>query len=517
VEEAVVRQSLKRLKRPGALAMFALAGLLGCLNHPSPSLYPPSGTPPAAPREFRAAWVAAVANIDWPSQPGLTVEAQQKEVRDLIARARSVGLNTLILQVRPAADALYASPLEPWSEYLTGTQGKAPEPLYDPLAFWIQEAHAAGLELHAWFNPYRARPTSARSALAPSQLANTRPELVKSYGDQLWLDPGAPGAAEHVLAVILDVVRRYDVDGVHFDDYFYPYPIKDGAGLPVDFPDEPSWQAYLSNGGTLSRPDWRRDNVDRFVERTYREVHREKPHVRVGVSPFGIGRPDRRPPGIKGFSQFDELYAHAERWLEQGWLDYLVPQLYWKMGSTDQAFGPLLDYWRAQNPKGRHVWPGLFTSRTGASEPWPVEEITGQIELTRSRGDDAGHAHFSLVALKKDYGGISGRLAALYGGPALVPATPWLGASAPPAPSVGLIHSTADPSTLKVVILTGEAPGLLAVWGRYGKIWHFFAVPSGTGVIPAQIGGQALDQAIASAVGRTGLESPRAAVRDQRY
>lgn len=512
----MVRQGLKRLKHQGALALFALAGLLGCLNRPSPSLYPPSDTPPAAPREFRAAWVATVANIDWPSVRGSSVQVQKTEARNIIAQARALGLNALILQVRPAADALYASPLEPWSEYLTGTQGKAPEPLYDPLAFWIEEAHRAGIELHAWFNPYRARQTSAPSPLASGHVANTRPELVRAYGDQLWVDPGMPGAADHVLAVILDVVRRYDVDGVHVDDYFYPYPIKDGAGQPVDFPDEPSWQAFLSRGGTLSRADWRRDNVDRFVERVYREVHREKPQVRVGVSPFGLGRPDRRPPGVTGFSQFDELYAHVERWLEQGWLDYLVPQLYWRMASPDQPFGPLLEYWCAQNPKGRHVWPGLFTSRTGASDPWPPEEITGQIQLTRARGGDAGHAHFSMVALSKDYGAIRGRLAELYAGPALIPAADWLGGTAPPMPTLRLLKTAADPSTLKVEQLGGDPSCLLAIWGRYGHTWRFFTLHGGAGTLPAQLDGSPLGLAFASSVGRTGLESPLTAIRDER-
>jgi uncharacterized lipoprotein YddW (UPF0748 family) len=514
VEEEVVRQGLKPLRDLAALASLALTGLLGCVNHLSPALS--RSGPPPAPREFRAVWVATVANIDWPSHPGMTVDAQQKEARSIITQARSLGLNTIILQVRPAADALYASQLEPWSEYLTGEQGKAPEPLYDPLAFWIEEAHRAGLGLHAWLNPYRARHASAQTPLAASHLRNTRPELVKTYGDQLWLDPGEPGAAEHVLAVVLDVARRYDVDGVHIDDYFYPYPIKNSAGERVDFPDDPSWQAFLAAGGTLSRADWRRRNVDGLVERLYREVHRLKPHVRVGVSPFGIGRPDRRPPGVEGFSQYDELYADVERWLEQGWMDYLAPQLYWKRGSTGQPFGPLLDYWQAQNPKGRHVWPGLFTSRTGSSDAWPAEEIAGQIQLARTRGGSMGHVHFSMAAIAQDFGGIRGALADMYQGPALIPAAEWLGGTAPPAPSIRLLNSPDDPTAVRIEPAASDGPYPLAVWGRYGDVWRFFTLPHEAGAIPAQSGGHPLGLVSASAVGRTGLESPRAVAKDER-
>ena len=502
--------------RARLLILPLLAVLLGC--NP-PAVLPTAGAPttsepPAAPREFRAVWIATVANIDWPSKPGLPVAQQQAEALDIIGKARTLGLNALILQVRPGADALYESSLEPWSEFLTGTQGQAPEPRYDPLAFWIQESHRAGLELHAWFNPYRARPSAARSALTPSHVGVAHPQWVRAYGDQLWLDPSEPAAEAHTLAVILDVVRRYDVDGVHLDDYFYPYPIQDAFGKPLDFPDESDWQTYLAAGGKLSRADWRRSHVDRFIEQLYAAVHSATPQVRVGLSPFGLGRPDLRPAGITGFSQYDELYAHPERWLEQGWLDYLVPQLYWKRDSTGQAFGPLLDYWRAQNKLSRHVWPGLFTSRTGAKEPWPVPEILGQIQLTRDRSGDMGHAHFSAVALRQDYGGLNAPLAKLYGGQALVPATPWLQAPVPAVPRVRLRTST-DASRLAVEPEPGGA-WLLALWVRYGETWHFFAVPGGGGTIPAQVDAQRAGQCLVSAVGRTGLESQRVPVLEPR-
>ncbi|OYU43978.1 MAG: hypothetical protein CFE44_15430, partial [Burkholderiales bacterium PBB4] len=219
--------------------------------------------PPPAPREFRAAWVATVANIDWPSRKGLSTTLQHMEMRAMLDRAVALKLNAIILQVRPSADALYVSDLEPWSEYLSGVQGQAPSPLYDPLALWISEAHARGLELHAWFNPFRVRQGEAKSAAAANHLSQTRPQWVKTYGNQLWMDPGEPGAANHTVAVILDVLKRYDVDGIHMDDYFYPYPIPQGDDpkTELDFPDQATWQRYLEAGGPLARAAWRRSNV----------------------------------------------------------------------------------------------------------------------------------------------------------------------------------------------------------------------------------------------------------------
>jgi uncharacterized lipoprotein YddW (UPF0748 family) len=417
----MVRHGMKRREALARLGASLAAMASGCTP-----LAQRESQAPEPPREFRGVWIATVANIDWPSRPGLPISVQQDEARRLIETAASLGLNALILQVRPAADAIYPSALEPWSEYLTGEQGRAPQPLYDPLAFWIDETHRAGLELHAWFNPYRARHSSARSPLAGSHVAHQRPGMVKAYGNMLWMDPGEAASADHGLAVILDVVRRYDVDGVHIDDYFYPYPEKGANNTEIPFPDDSSWAAYLFSGGTLTRENWRRANVDRFVERLYREVHRENDRLRVGVSPFGIGRPGSRPAGITGFSQYDAIYADVERWLENGWMDYLAPQLYWKRDSSGQAFAVLLEYWQSHNPLGRDIWPGLFTSRIDASEnSWMPEEIVGQVVETRARGAN-GHVHFSISALAQNRRGILEQLRPLYQGAALVPAKKWL-------------------------------------------------------------------------------------------
>ena len=217
---------------------------------------------------------------DLPSKAGLSTQQQQAELLTLLDKAVALRLNALVLQVRPSCDALYASKLEPWTEYLTGTMGRAPEPYYDPLALAVAEAHRRGLELHAWFNPFRARHTSAKSAIAASHISKTRPELVRKYGSLLWLDPGEAAVQEHALRVILDVTRRYEVDGVHLDDYFYPYPEKTAAKQVIPFPDDVSWAKYRKSGGPLTREDWRRDNVNRFVQRLHSAVKAEKPWVK---------------------------------------------------------------------------------------------------------------------------------------------------------------------------------------------------------------------------------------------
>ena len=474
---------------------------------------PSTDVPPPAPREFRGAWVATVSNIDWPSAPGLSAAVQRKEALVLLDRAKAIGLNALILQVRPAADAIYPSALEPWTEYLSGEQGKAPgvagEPAWDPLAFWVQQAHQRGLGLHAWISPYRARHSAAKSPLTASHIAVRRPDLVKRYGDMLWMDPGEPEAAAHTLAVVADVVRRYDIDGLHIDDYFYPYPVPapgvsgisavpgvaSAAGAPpaaeLPFPDDESYARYRLAGGALTRDDWRRANVDALVEAMHRTVHAVKPWVRFGISPFGVGKPAWRPAGVIGFSQYDKLYADAERWLAQGWLDYLTPQLYWQIAREGLQFPVLLDYWLAQNPAQRHVWPGLFSSQVGRN--WPAREIVDQIGVQRSRAAAGGHIHFSLIALQQDRDGLATLLQmGPYAQAALVPATPWLGGPLPGPPRLSAAGvrvriepavdaaSTASAPTAAVPPITPSAapsPTLWAVWRRVGSEWRFAVLP----------------------------------------
>ncbi len=390
---------------------------------------------PAPEREFRAAWVATVANIDWPSAPALPVATQQAELRSLLDRAAAMGLNAIILQVRPTADAFYDSPLEPWSWYLTGEQGQAPVPAYDPLAFAIDEAHRRGLELHAWFNPYRALHPTAMDSTSDLHVSQRLPRATAPYGELVWMDPGNTQATEHSLAVMLDVVRRYDVDGIHLDDYFYPYPVTDASGAPVAFPDSVSFAAGRADG--LERADWRRRNVDTFIQTLYEEVKAVKPWVKVGISPFGIWRPGY-PASIQGFDQYEGLYADARKWLREGWVDYFTPQLYWAIDSDGQSYPKLLDWWIGENVHARHIWPGNYTSRVilEGSAYWDPAEIVRQLRHTRSTPGATGNVHFSMRALMPAAHGMGRAVAAEYARPALIPASPWLSSAPPQAPVV---------------------------------------------------------------------------------
>lgn len=362
--------------------------------------------------EFRGVWVATVANIDWPSKPGLPAGEQKKELLAVLDRAKELNLNAVILQVRPMCDALYKSDLEPWSGYLTGTPGK--DPGYDPLELAVEEAHARGLELHAWLNPYRAWTPTAKGEVPDNHLVKTRPDLAKKYGRHHWLNPTHPDTAKHTLAVVKDIVTRYKVDGVHMDDYFYPYAELDENKKEIPFPDDDTWIAYRKTGGELSRDDWRRDAVNRFVRDMYAVAHRANPKVKVGISPFGIYRPGM-PEGIAGLDQYGKLYADVKLWLHEGWVDYLTPQLYWATTAEKQAYGKLLDWWASENPKGRHLWIGNSSARHGP------EEITKQVELTRAKA--GGNVWFSWKTLT---GPKADALLKLYPTPVPVPATPWL-------------------------------------------------------------------------------------------
>ncbi|MDZ7717340.1 MAG: family 10 glycosylhydrolase [Balneolaceae bacterium] len=382
-------------------------------------------------REFRAVWVATVANIDWPSEPGLPVDRQKEEMIDILDRAAALNFNAIIFQVRPAADALYPSPHEPWSYYLTGKMGQPPLPAYDPLEFAVTEAHKRGMELHAWFNPYRAGHPSDKSEISPDHISKIQPDWVHEYGDYLWLDPGIPEVRQHTIEVILDVVERYDIDGVHFDDYFYPYPsYADGA----DFPDTESWQKAVEKGTTLSRKDWRRSNVDTLMRELSEEIKQVKPHVKFGISPFGIWRPGY-PEYTTGFDAYNELYADARLWLKEGWVDYFTPQIYYRLDQVGQPFPIMLDWWVEQNDYNRHIWPGLFTSRILSS--WPANEITGQLYTSRAFPNVTGAVHFSMKTFMENPDDFNQILAAgpnAY--PSLIPASPWISTTVPDAPAV---------------------------------------------------------------------------------
>jgi uncharacterized lipoprotein YddW (UPF0748 family) len=400
--------------------------------------------PPTPQREFRGVWIATVLNIDWPSKPGLSTQEQKVELLAILDRAAALNLNAVIFQIRPATDTLYDSPYDPWSESITGEMGKPPVPYYDPLAFAVTEAHKRGLELHAWINPYRAYHANAKSAISPNHISKTQPELVKQYGKYLWLDPGEKAVQDYTIKVIRDVVQRYDVDGIHIDDYFYPYPQRDEQGKIIDFPDEPSWQKYLSSGGKLNRSDWRRENVNTLIQRMYQTIKVQKPWVKVGISPFGVWKPGN-PQQIsntddgKAFNAYDQLYADSRKWLQKGWLDYISPQLYWRIEQTPQSYPVILNWWLAQNNQNRHIIPGLFTSRVAnkSRQNWSAQEILYQIRTTRGFAGTGGHIHFSMKPLMQNNGGISDLLPQeVYAQPALIPAFPWLNNQPPGKPEL---------------------------------------------------------------------------------
>jgi len=489
----------------------------------------PSSPPPIR-REFRGAWVASVANIDWPSKPGLSAWQQKSELIAILDRAVELNLNAILLQVRPAADALYESPYEPWSAYLTGVEGRAPEPYYDPLRFAVAEAHARGLELHAWFNPYRAKHASAKGAHARTHISVTHPELVRTYGHYEWMDPGDPAVIRQTLRVMLDVVKRYDVDGIHIDDYFYPYPELGPDSLPVPFPDSSTYAAYRKRGGKLDRDDWRRFSVDTLIQQIYQQTKAVKPWVKVGISPFGIWRPGY-PEGIAGFDSYAKLYGDSRKWIREGWVDYFTPQLYWPTTQAAQSYTALLGWWLGENVKSRHLWPGHNASRAAAGGTWGPDELNLQIKATRASGA-TGDIHFSmrtlmpLVGVRRDsvLVGVATQpprqVAAavmtdklhdeLYASPSLIPASPWLGRRAPAAPSATL---SVDPASGDQVVRLTPATWDKVAWVTVraqgaDSGWRTWIIPGAQSqLIVSPVGQPRVSRVVVTAVDRLGNES----------
>lgn len=466
--------------------------------------------PPAPHREFRAAWVATVANIDWPSAPGLPVSEQQRELIGILDLAKKLNLNAIVLQVRPACDALYASPLEPWSDFLTGEQGKAPEPFYDPLEFAISEAHKRGMELHAWINPFRARHSTSKGPISSKHISKKHPEMVVQYGKQMWLDPGQKAVQDFGVAVIMDIVRRYDVDGIHLDDYFYPYRERDSEGNEIDFPDEASWFEYVANGGLITRDDWRRENVNQFIRRAYASIKAEKRWVKFGVSPFGIWQPGH-PQQIQGFNAYEQIYCDSRKWLKEGWVDYIAPQLYWKIDSPAQSYPVLLKWWVEQNTKDRHVWAGNFTSRV--DQQWQPEEIVNQVKVTRKQPGASGNIHFSMKPLMQNRSNLVDELASeVYQHQALVPEMTWEPTRAPGTPTLSVRKSGSNVE----VSWKASAAGDVWQWALQKRVngeWILEVLPgSETSLtLSADKDGHLPDLVAISAVNRYGSLSPSAA------
>jgi uncharacterized lipoprotein YddW (UPF0748 family) len=385
-------------------------------------------------REFRGVWIATVENIDWP-KPKQTSEEQKQQLIDILNDHQETGINAVFFQVRPAADAFYAKSTEPWSKWLNGKQGVAPDSFYDPLEFAITEAHKRGIELHAWFNPYRATNDSKYYALSPNHITNLKPEWFFTYGNQKLFNPGLPEVREYIIHIILNVVDNYDVDGIHMDDYFYPYLI-DGQTIH----DADAYAKYGSEYSDIR--DWRRHNVDTLIQALSDSIHKHKPHMKFGVSPFGIwANQSQNPEGsaTHGGSSYYENYADARKWMQNGWVDYVVPQIYWARSSHAANFDTLLNWW-SNNTYNRHlyigqgVYRGAERSKASAAFKNP-SEIPDQIRDLRNNPRVQGSVFFSSNSLTNNFLGIADSLQTnFYQYPALPPVMLWLDSVPPNVP-----------------------------------------------------------------------------------
>ena len=457
---------------------------------------------PEVNREFRAAWIATVANINWPTRNNLTTQQQKDEAIQLLDMLKSANFNAVIFQVRPSADAMYKSDLEPWSYFLTGETGKAPSPYYDPLEFWISEAHKRGMELHVWMNPYRAHHTTGGSVTSSSMASVMSDSVYRLRNGMYWMDPSDERVQNHVSNVIKDLVKRYDIDAVHIDDYFYPYKEYHGG---KDFPDDKTWNKYKNTGGTLSRGDWRRSNVNKIIKRLHDEIHAEKSYVKFGISPFGIWKPGF-PAGVTGSSQYDELYADAKLWLNEGWCDYYSPQLYWKEGGA-QSFSALLKWWKDENIKNIHLWPGLNT--VGVKSDNRQAEITGQMNTIRRMlpKNTAGEVHYSTDGLKKSPEMLSA-VKNLYKENALVPATPWISTKKPVTPKLS-VEKSGDSYRINWSSKEPEKVFRWVLFAKYGDSWETEILDQGiiSKNLPSSRNGKKLNTLAVKSIDRLSNES----------
>lgn len=380
----------------------------------------PQGTQPL--RQMRAVWIATVANIDWPTQQGLSIAEQQQQFVAILDKVQQMHMNTVVVQVRPAADALYPSSLFPWSQYLTGVQGQ--DPGYDPLAFMIEQAHARNIQFQAWFNPYRVSLQSDLSKLAPNNPARLHPDWVISYGGQLYFNPGLPQVREYITRGIMEVVNKYDVDGIHFDDYFYPYPV---AGQT--FNDQATYQQYGAGFSTIG--DWRRNNVNLLVQGVHDQIKAAKPYVSFGISPFGVWRNQSTDPTGSatqaGAQDYDDLYADTRTWIKNNWIDYIAPQIYWNIGFPPAAYDVLVAWW-AHEVDGTHVqlYTGMAVYKIGLQgQPaawFDPEQMPDQLALNLQYPEVQGSMFFSMKELFQNPLGFTDNLSNnIYKNPALLP------------------------------------------------------------------------------------------------
>ena len=475
-------------------------------------------------REMRGVWISTHLSLDWPNRTH-TPTQQQAALRAILEHNKATGMNAAFVQVRSQSDAMYPSPYEPWSYYLTNQQGSAPDPMWDPLQFAIDETRARGMEFHAWINPYRAVATVANESnpaqYAGTHVSKTHPEWLLTVGAVKILNPGLPQVRDHVVNVIMDIVHRYDVDGIHFDDYFYP----SGA-----VPDDAAYNADPRGfpATTAGRADWRRDNIDMLIARVNEEIRAAKPWVKFGVSPSGIYRSSTDPavgsPTSAGASQhFSGMFADTRKWIREGWVDYLAPQVYWYIGQAGSDYGLLVPWWN-DNAYERHMYIGLADYKMNTAGWLDPGQIKRQIALNRASAKVGGQIHFRHAFLQADPLGYRTSLkTTTYARPALLPLMGWKGTGAPDAPG-GLVARVDENGAVQLAWTAAlDAPDEFEKTRKYaiyraarreidvdapGALLGMTDTASGafadTGVAPGQYHYYAV-----TAVNRLGAESPR--------
>lgn len=385
--------------------------------------------------EFRGVWIATVTNIDWPSKKGLPVAAQKLEFINLLDRLQQIGINAVVVQIRPSADAFYNSSYEPWSEYLTGVQGEAPSPYYDPMQFMIDEAHKRGMEFHAWINPYRAVFDIKTSSISKTHVTRVHKDWFITYGNKKYFNPGLPAVMRYVNNIVKDILTRYDVDGIHMDDYFYPYRISG-----KEFPDLATFNKY---GKGMTRDEWRRSNCDSIIKMIHETVLETKPMVKFGVSPFGVWRNKTQDEDGSntqaGQTNYDDLYADILLWLKNDWIDYVAPQLYWEIGHKLCDYNTLLDWW-ADHSFGKDVYigHGIYRTVENPTAAWRnPKELPNELNYLRQNNNIQGSIYFSATNLLSNPNGWADTLENdFYKTPALIPPMWWIDTIAPNAPII---------------------------------------------------------------------------------
>lgn len=417
---------------------------------------------PSLKHEFRGAWIATVLNLDWPTSRGTNAALQQERLVDMLDKLKAAGINAVFFQVRSECDAMYASEIEPWSYWLTGEQGRAPEPFYDPLAFALEEAHKRGMELHAWFNPYRTVRNTNSYTQDTTHVSVRHPEWTLTFGTFKILNPGLPDVRDYVTSVIADVVQRYDVDGIHFDDFFYPYP-------PNQITNEDAATFAEHNRGFTNVGDWRRDNVNLFVAQVYESIQAAKPWVKFGISPFGIWR-NGTPSGIVGLDAYNVIFGDATAWLDAETIDYVTPQLYWAFGGG-QDYAKLAPWWASvRNQRHLYTGHGLYRSdpNTFSNALFAADEVPRQVHFNRDQPGILGSVFFRAknITVFSSKGFADSLKTDLFATPALTPPMVWK-SNTPPAPPENLALTWTGTEELTLEWQAPTAPPLFAATRRY--------------------------------------------------